>query len=399
MIHLTHPNAVNYISQDEFANFQSLMQQNGIDTNIEATESNENLIINAQQETKSGTIAIDESNLDNVPLRLTCISGSTREDSGMSISKSTNGSVNTCTVNNLREYYKSRLVINSDARNCLYFHLLSKWNWSWINDECKLSLYHFIMSQKLNMIACSIVLLSIFTGAVVLAIFGQIGAFFVILSAGFVVGDIMCMCMLMTGDIMMFELTIYTFDFWFINWNLINILIARIQLGIFNDQPMWYVIIRTISLCVVMISASTIDATCIPNRLKMNMIIVAVVYLCFVEIYFYFTGNDCIWNPLRQLDMDDTKISFKSVYLSSLSNLIIFTMKPIFKQLTKRFCSCRFDCRRGCVKINNINQDSSYSVMNRDKYYQRCETLYRRPFVQYTRIKQIENSGYTLMVE
>ena len=27
------------------------------------------------------------------------------------------------------------------------------------------------------------------------------------------------------------------------------------------------------------------------------------------------------------------------------------------------------------------------------------ETLYRRPFVQYTRIKQIENSGYTLMVE
>ena len=341
---------------------------------------NENLIV---PDNNTQFNIIKESNVEYKGPRLqsTCVPEYDKDINMDCMRKNDDDNDSACIVNNLGEYYKSRLVINCNGKNCLYFRLLSKWDWSWINDERKLSLYHLIMSETFNIVLCATVIVLVFIGVVMNLVFAEVGAYFGLISASFLVADIMCMCMMVTGNITMFELIRSTFDFWFINWNVINIVIARIQLRVFDSQPMWYFIFRIITLGIVTVCVSTFDAICIPTRFKMNMRIVLTIYLCYLGVNFYFTGQDFVWNPFKQLGIHNSEISYKSVYLSGLSNLTLFTMKPMFKQFMAKCCCAkyRFDCARGCTKVKNRNS----SLVKYDKYYQRCECLYKKPFVQY----------------
>ena len=75
------------------------------------------------------------------------------------------------------------------------------------------------------------------------------------------------------------------------------------------------------------------DAGHVPKQSK--AIISAVVVMChsFVGLTFYFQGKDVTWNPFESYGIKESNISFKSVYLSSLTNIVLFSSKYWVKDI------------------------------------------------------------------
>ena len=130
------------------------------------------------------------------------------------------------------------------------------------------------------------------------------------------------------------------------------------------------------------------DGAHVPKQSKAIISAVVVTYFSLVGLKFYFQGKDVTWNPFESYGIKESNISFKSLYLSSLMNIVLFSSKYWFKDI------CRLLCKLIYVYVctpsngsdeNDMNTIYANSHNNANVNYancSRCACLYTRQYVQ-----------------
>ena len=117
-----------------------------------------------------------------------------------------------------------------------------------------------------------------------------------------------------------------------------------------------------------------------------------VVYVLFAIsnfAYLYFYAKDFEWNPF---DFEYSQISFKSIILSSIINLIIFVSKPSFNDIMRYL--------KGKIGKCKLLSKSNTKIINKKRDYQRCGTVYKRPYLKWYDIKSsIDDMNYVALVD
>lgn len=108
----------------------------------------------------------------------------------------------------------------------------------------------------------------------------------------------------------------------------------------------------------------------------MTIIIIIHTINSIINIYFY--NIDYQWNPL---DFEYSQISFKSIRLSSLINIALFVAKPLFGDLMRYL--------RGIV-CHKDNSSTLTAAIVKQAEYQRCATVYKRPYSQWHKLENLE---------
>ena len=104
---------------------------------------------------------------------------------------------------------------------------------------------------------------------------------------------------------------------------------------------------------VTMISLFYLDACylSLKNRCIIIITLNIVWVVNYITVYWHVDINDSffIWNPLKHYNFQYTNVNWKNMYLSSLSNIIVFTLKPIFGYFIRRLTR---------IGVTNKNMDS-----------------------------------------
>ena len=383
---LTNPHASNAIDSDKFESFVAILVKYGISSqnNLDNIENNEIKIVydSDNDETDipvSPTSIMSDYDMNNKQIaveRVRSIDSSDINTINTTNNRTSNQHhlITNLNVENLNEYYKSRFTIDAKVEDKIVFKLLGQ-------------------DGYIQKLVTSEIVLYLLTGSAVL---GFIIAFTLLLVDGpnmpyiatlafiFCVAIIVEIIALLNAHKMLYSLTLNTFDFWFILWNAINVIVSRIALGIYNHQLVWYSILRTVGSFSTAITLVCMDAIHISKQFKVITRAMIFLYFSFVVLSFYFSGKDVEWNPFESYGIKESNISFKSVYLSSTINIILFSFKPLFKDIYRLFR------KRICATLN----DSDSSVMStihsvsdspqvNNKNCQRCDFLYKRPYVRW----------------
>ena len=167
--------------------------------------------------------------------------------------------------------------------------------------------------------------------------------------------SICCIIHLFAMNINLFKVILKSFDFWFKFFNGISCIIALSQIRISrqkldkyygNIDIYWYVIIISICEFILFTGIFLFDAMWISVHVKIRRYIVICGAMMFTIgwIVDFFRVDDNIdqlnWNPFKQWENNGigqyTNINFKSVYLSSSANVILFLLKPQFAIVFKK---------------------------------------------------------------
>ena len=137
------------------------------------------------------------------------------------------------------------------------------------------------------------------------------------------------------------------------------------------------------------------DAVPIPAKLKNSVSILLCVVAALINIWVYLTYEDVKYNPLLNVntkyDFKETEISFKNMYISSMSNLIIFTLKPSLIDFSRFICKHIRCCRRK----DSIHSDSNNDNDDIDEVeFQRLEnagTVHKRAKIMWVDEKKMND--------
>ena len=387
---LTNPNASKYIDSNKFSTFEAIMIQNGIsceninnhpasliyvdgDTDVETPKSptmdhhDHDMNMNARQLRVASIDSIDSRNVN--PFDFTQKSINTKS------TYNHNQAINIINVKNAKEFDKSRLIINVEAKDSIVFQ------WFGIDGYIQkiISSEHFFHSL---LVVAIIELIIAFT---FLMIDGPNMIYYAILSAAFCLGIIIHIMVLLNSHKLLYRLIFNTFDFWFILWNTINFIVSRIVLGF--DPYIWHSIIWSTEVALGATMFACLDAANVSKCTEVTCRTIALTYLTFLGILFYFSGKDVEWNPFESYGFKESNISFKSVYLSSLINIILFAYKPVVKDMyrfVKKLISSIRHPKNIIDTIHNMNVQDGHGVnINYAHNCRRCASLYKRPFVQW----------------
>ena len=144
---------------------------------------------------------------------------------------------------------------------------------------------------------------------------GQNMGNFATLGVVFSIAIVVQIVVLLNSRKLLYSLTFNTFDFWFILWNAINVVISRATLGMFCHRFVWYSILRTLASFFTATTLVCMDASHISKRAKIVCRSSVVMYFSFLGLSFYFSGKDVQWNPFESYGIKESNISFKSVYV------------------------------------------------------------------------------------
>ena len=283
-------------------------------------------------------------------------------------------------VDNLDEYKKSYVIINVNVENKIVFQLFGQHGY----------IQKLITSEKVVYSLIVLIAFGFITAFAILIFDGQNVWYFATLTTTYCIGVILQIIALLNAHKMVYSLTFNTFDFWFILWNAINVVTCNTILGIYHHPFVWYAITRAVGAFTTAMALVCIDAMHMSRQVKIICRTMVVLYFSFLVISFYFSGKDAEWNPFESYDIKESNISFKSVYLSSMINIILFSAKPLFKdirRLLRKMTSPTLNCN--CLdpnimttihsKPNSCDDDQRHN----DKNYQRCEFLYTKPYVRW----------------
>ena len=286
------------------------------------------------------------------------------------------------------EFYNSRLIIDCDTRNNLLHSLIK-------NEKIALRLYNIILSARLLI---GVVL----SGGIVMVV--QLLRYFVpfllpiFTYAGLIESIIITLyfvALISIANKNIITLITNTFDFWFKVYNLIIFLLASWirSYGIrheeensifrgeiaFAGRVVWHICYTTI-----LIVTFVLDAVPASAKFKRTGAIILIVVSSIDAIRIYFVGLDYELNPFDKYQFIYSKISFKAIMISSLINLILFMAKPIVSDLIN------------CLRKNDHDATSKTSVvtmLTHQAEYQRCSTLYKRPYLKWYKIEAAQVTG------
>ena len=191
-------------------------------------------------------------------------------------------------------------------------------------------------------------------------------------------------------DTQMIKLIVNTFDFWYKMYNLFIVSVCWILIDFDSSQQFeitfWlvYLIIIVLGLLILFVFFA-MDAVMIDNRKKNIILCIVVLVSLTIEIEFFFTKDDVIWNPFGNDFNKYTRISFKSLLLSSWMNLILFMAKPVLTNFRRALLKFKRQCCNVCgFKSNNTsaNHTSNNNVIQ-SKYNHVCDLLYKRPKIEW----------------
>ena len=107
-----------------------------------------------------------------------------------------------------------------------------------------------------------------------------------------------------------------------------------------------------------------------------------IVYLSYYSVQCYFFGDDITWNAFKDYGLEQTNISLKSLYLSSMTNISLFMAKPLFRDIKKviKRCLCMsYPCDRD--SNSGYAGQGNNSIENDD--CQRCFILHKKLYVKW----------------
>ena len=129
----------------------------------------------------------------------------------------------------------------------------------------------------------------------------------------------------------------------------------------------------TIGYILVFLAVFVADAIFMPYKLKMLVILLIVISTTIANGYIFLSIDDQItrWNPIENALPNNSSwrkytqyatVYFKSLEMSALSNLALFSAKPIFALLWKKFRSCISDLDES--ESQPINPKIRYVITN-----------------------------------
>ena len=192
--------------------------------------------------------------------------------------------------------------------------------------------------------------------------FGYDTIYYLLIIASDSVSIFSCMSYIFSTNISMVSFTIQTFDFWYKMYNLMLwIVTSYFVIPDFNQNSYVYVIGSFSAVCGYGLSF-VLDATSIENKYKNTFIILVVSWGAYnaLNVYFLIDDANYYWNPFEQYNFEYSNIHFKSVYVSSQTNLCLFMLKPIFSQINHKMR--RYMCLR---KNRNTLGQTSYVLYKR----------------------------------
>lgn len=300
------------------------------------------------------------------------------------------------TASTVDEYHTSKIIIKCDKKNNLCFKWFSQSNFinpSQFHDVIYSKFYAFAMfgtaviCRTLSEIIASMDQLENYIG--IASIFHLVGA---------LVFAIHGLSFMLLSNICVMGLIMKTFDFWFKIINSLSTLIAlEMLLAGTNEFPIHSIptsirIIGHISLLFILLVVCTYDAISISFKIKFRCGIVVSMYVFTWVVYTYFMVEDVVWNPFHSYNFKYSRISFKSLYMSSNINLGLFVLKPfviqLVRYLTKKVsdickchvCSCNRNNRDNILR--DVHNSTSRNIRSNAKY-ERCSSVYKRPYVQW----------------
>ena len=95
-----------------------------------------------------------------------------------------------------------------------------------------------------------------------------------------------------------------------------------------------------------------IDTLLFPPKIKIICVGITILVSSIEVIHTYITLEDYEWNPLSPFNAHHSKLNWKSLYITSLTNIIIFACKPIFGYIKEYLKANR-------EKAQNINIQNS----------------------------------------
>lgn len=150
-----------------------------------------------------------------------------------------------------------------------------------------------------------------------------------------------------------------SFDYWFKMYNLIILVITDyINFDVYKEnannalsQNVITETMLTVGYILVFLAVFAADAIFMPFKLKMSLIGLIVVSTMIGNMYVFFSIDDTVtrWNPLANILQNNSSwhrystINFKSLEMSALSNLSLFSAKPLFTIVWKKFRLCMLD--------------------------------------------------------
>ena len=384
---LSNPDASKYINKDKFDSFKVIMSQNGIswDSKLDQRSNiRQESMLNQHDrnvESPTSTTTLDMSSRTNQFDYNNICNNEYTKDTHQSNYNSTNTKHNQdqwiTNIANLQEYMRSRLIINVKTKNKIVFQWFGTAGHIAKSITSKTVWYLLILSIVFGFIIATIFLI----------LYGSNALYFTTLTITFCISAITVIILLLNADKLIYSLILNTFDFWFILWNIINVVIAKLFLGLFNGPFIWYSIMRSVAVCCAGMVLACFDAIHVSKRFKVISRIIVVMYFVFFIVWFYFSGKDAQWNPFESYGIKESNISFKSIYLSSLTNVALFSFKPLLKDIHRFFCkhiySSKILCGSDTNIIDTIAMDSHNGANIHYPNRQKCVSLYTRPYVQW----------------
>ena len=293
------------------------------------------------------------------------------------------------TVSTAIKFYLCKLTIDCYPTNNLLFILMSN-----LCTNTKISfpsVYNYILSKQLILIVLFLNSTLIIAWAVA-AYFDAISdVLIIILMFGAFIRILYCMALVSTVNITMVDLITNTFDFWFKVYNvliwIISLWINAYNINEYGVHNAWdsdgiigmATIVDQLSQMLVFFMFFIEDAIPLSVNAKKGAIILFTIAATINVMFRYFFLQDFQWNPFNS---EYTKISFKSIIISSQINLIIFISKPILsdimRYLRNRICGIRYTYGNKVTENYNCH---------------RCATIYKRPYLKWYKIKPSIDNG------
>ena len=143
-----------------------------------------------------------------------------------------------------------------------------------------------------------------------------------------------------------------TFDFWFKMYNLAVFTVCHFiilhRAGHYHSvDSLFHTIFISLVTTLIMVTIFLLDSLFLSSRIRMIMLVLFnIVWLYWmITTYFLVNDQDFNWNVLKAWDFRYTNVNWKNMYISSLSNIMLFTLKPIIayvvKKVTKWYKKCR----------------------------------------------------------
>ena len=216
----------------------------------------------------------------------------------------------------------------------------------------------------------------------------------------FVVGFVVCVAYISSVNIDVFSMIMHSFDFWY---KMINLMLCMISLswmvlrmptqqeksyiGDFGGVLVW----AQISFFTMFTMICLSDAILFTVKVRQffsSGIALSLVWFA-ISIFFNVNENESYlnWNPFSMYKNGIgkyTNINCKSLALSSLSNLMLFLLKPSFSNIGKKTkkCLCQAVKKKPSKQGNNYNVNSTSG----NKYLMQSTSVYKKPYFQWKNV-------------